>query len=138
MTQGTSPIYNLLPDVLSNLSGESELSQKGFQDIMRHLLQYIGKERHADSLVDKLCARFGSTQDLRQWRNLAFCVAQVRQAVERFHQLQQSTTSRAFSSASERKGRESSARRHRCGVDLEGCAAAELHGEGHPQDGGAA
>ena len=47
------------------------------QDIMRHLLSYIGKDKHADSLVDKLCARFEATQDLQQWRNLAFCIAQV-------------------------------------------------------------
>lgn len=44
---------------------------------MRHLLQYIGKEKHADSLVDKLCARFEGTQELQQWRNLAFCISQV-------------------------------------------------------------
>jgi len=75
--QGTTPIYNLLPDILSNLSGEPDLPQKGFQDIMRHLLQYIGKEKHADSLVDKLCGRFESTRQMRQWRNLAFCIAQV-------------------------------------------------------------
>lgn len=75
--KGTTPVYNLLPDILSNLSGEASLPQKGFQDIMRHLLQYIGKEKHADSLVDKLCGRFQSTRQLRQWRNLAFCIAQV-------------------------------------------------------------
>lgn len=75
--QGTTPIYNLLPEILSNLSNEPDLPQKGFQEIMRHLLQYIGKEKHADSLVDKLCARFESTVELKQWRNLAFCISQV-------------------------------------------------------------
>lgn len=70
-------MYNLLPEILSNLSSEPDLPQKGFQDIMRHLLQYIGKERHADSLVDKLCLRFESTQELRQWRHLAFCLSQA-------------------------------------------------------------
>lgn len=44
---------------------------------MRHLLQYIGKEKHADSIVDKLCARFESTENPSHWRNLAFCLAQV-------------------------------------------------------------
>lgn len=70
-------MYNLLPEILSNLSSEPDLPQKGFQEVMRHLLQYIGKEKHADSLVDKLCARFESTQEIKQWRNLAFCIAQV-------------------------------------------------------------
>ena len=75
--QGTTPVYNLLPDILSNLSSESSLSQRAFQEIMRHLLQYIGKEKHADSLVDKLCARFVTTSDITQWRNLTFCIGQV-------------------------------------------------------------
>ena len=75
--QGTTPVYNLLPEILSNLSSEADLPQKGFQEIMRHLLQYIGKEKHADSLVDKLCVRFEGTQELQQWRNLAFCISQV-------------------------------------------------------------
>ena len=71
-------MYNLLPDILSNLSSEPDLPEKAFQDIMRHLLQYIGKEKHADSLADKLCARFEGTGELTQWRNVAFCIAQVR------------------------------------------------------------
>ncbi len=75
--KGTTPVYNLLPDILSKLSAEACLPQKGFQDIMRHLLQYIGKEKHADSLVDKLCGRFEATDQMKQWRNLAFCIAQV-------------------------------------------------------------
>ena len=75
--QGTTPVYNLLPDILSNLSSEPDLPEKAFQDIMRHLLQYIGKEKHADSLADKLCARFEGTGEVAQWRNVAFCIAQV-------------------------------------------------------------
>ena len=75
--QGTTPVYNLLPEILSILSSEADLPQKGFQEIMRHLLQYIGKEKHADSLVDKLCVRFEGTREQQQWRNLAFCISQV-------------------------------------------------------------
>ena len=62
MVQGTSPIYNLLPDMLSSLSSEASLPQEQFQAIMRHLLTFIAKEKQIDSLVEKLCLRFAATQ----------------------------------------------------------------------------
>ena len=62
MAQGTSPIYNLLPDMLSSLSSEAGLPQEQFQGIMRHLLSFIAKEKQVDSLVEKLCLRFAATQ----------------------------------------------------------------------------
>lgn len=60
--QGTSPIYNLLPDMLSSLSSEASLPPEHFQAIMRHLLTFIAKEKQVDSLVEKLCLRFAATQ----------------------------------------------------------------------------
>ena len=48
------------------------------QAIMRTLLGYIGKERQADSLVEKLLARFQAASGPAQWRNLAFCLTQAR------------------------------------------------------------
>ena len=48
------------------------------QAIMRTLLGYIGKEKHADSLVEKLMLRFEAAACALQWRNLAFCLTQVR------------------------------------------------------------
>ena len=62
MVQGTSPIYNLLPDMLSSLSSEADLPREHFQSIMRHLLTFIAKEKQIDSLVEKLCLRFAATQ----------------------------------------------------------------------------
>jgi len=47
------------------------------QAIMKTLLGYIGKERHADSLVEKLMLRFEAAVKPAQWKNLAFCLAQV-------------------------------------------------------------
>ena len=47
------------------------------QAIMRVLLGYIGKERHADSLVEKLALRFQAAAGAAQWRSLAFCLTQV-------------------------------------------------------------
>lgn len=76
--QGTNPIYNLLPDMLSALAAEPGLPPAGFQAIMRTLLGYIGRDRQADALVDKLLARFEGAAAPPQWRNLAFCLAQAR------------------------------------------------------------
>jgi hypothetical protein len=46
---------------------------------MHALLEYIKKDRFADPLVEKLCLRFDACDDdPRQWRNLAFCLAQAR------------------------------------------------------------
>ena len=75
--KGTSPIYNLLPDILSNLSRESGLTRAQFQSVMQQLLSYIKKDRQGDALVEKLCGRLASTQDASQWRNVAFCLAQL-------------------------------------------------------------
>ena len=44
---------------------------------MKTLLGYIGKERHADSLVEKLMLRFEAAVSEDQWKNLAFCLTQV-------------------------------------------------------------
>ena len=75
--QNANPIYNLLPDILSSLSADADLPAEVFQAIMHDLLVYIKKDRHADPLVEKLCLRFDVGEPPRQWRNLAFCLAQV-------------------------------------------------------------
>ena len=73
--QGSNPVYNLLPDILSSLSAEPGLASGDFQGIMRTLLAYIGKDRQADALADKLLLRFDGPTPLS--RNLAFCLGQV-------------------------------------------------------------
>lgn len=75
--KGTSPIYNLLPDILSNLSRETGLTRPQFQSVMQQLLGYIKKDKQGDALVEKLCQRFAATEDTAQWRNIAFCLAQL-------------------------------------------------------------
>ena len=51
--------------------------QGALQAIMKTLLGYIGKDKHADSLVEKLMLRFETATKPAQWRNLAFCLTQV-------------------------------------------------------------
>jgi len=57
--QGTSPIYNLLPDILSNLSKERSLSKAQFQAIMQHVR---GQGRGRGSLVGCRPGGQGRTQ----------------------------------------------------------------------------
>lgn len=61
MFAGNSPIYNLLPDVLSCLSRNETLSKTQFRSIMRYLLSFISKDKQSESLVDKLSNRFQAT-----------------------------------------------------------------------------
>ena len=41
------------------------------------LLGHIKKDKQGDALVEKLCQRFGATEEPAQWHNLAFCMTQV-------------------------------------------------------------
>jgi condensin complex subunit 1 len=75
--KGTSPIYTLLPDMLSVLSRDTSLTNAQFQSVMQQLLVHIKKDKHGDALVEKLCQRFASTEDALQWRNIAFCISQL-------------------------------------------------------------
>ncbi|KAL4446838.1 hypothetical protein ABPG77_008082 [Micractinium sp. CCAP 211/92] len=75
--KGTSPIYNLLPDILSNLSKERGLGKAQFQSIMQQLLAYIKKDKQGDSLIEKLCQRFAATEEPAQWHSIAFCLVQL-------------------------------------------------------------
>jgi hypothetical protein len=42
------------------------------------LLAYIKKDKQGDALVEKLCQRLAATDDVVQWRNVTFCLAQAR------------------------------------------------------------
>merc|ERR1712029_1157905 len=44
------------------------------KEIMRYMIGLIDKDKHLESLVEKLCHRFHATTTERQWRDLAFCL----------------------------------------------------------------
>lgn len=50
-------IYNCLPDLLSKLTERQHEGAETAQEHIAFLMQFIGKERHVDQLVDKLCRR---------------------------------------------------------------------------------
>jgi condensin complex subunit 1 len=60
--KGKSPIYNVLPDVISRLSRDASVSNAYFQCILRFLIGFIEKDKQTESLVEKLCHRFNVVQ----------------------------------------------------------------------------
>ena len=77
-------LYNVMPDIISRLSSSSSSEVKTnsiivpedtFRAIMSYIVGLIEKDKHLESLVEKLCLRFRVTNCERQWRDLAFCLS---------------------------------------------------------------
>ncbi|GAA6057586.1 hypothetical protein JCM3770_005397 [Rhodotorula araucariae] len=66
-------IYNNLPDVISHLStGANPVDEDTFQTSMKFIFKF---KKEAESIVEKLCQRFQTTNQARQWRDIAFCLS---------------------------------------------------------------
>ncbi|QRV75821.1 condensin complex subunit 1 [Ceratobasidium sp. AG-Ba] len=77
-------IYNNLPDVISHLSvGEHAVSEESFQSTMQYIFKFIDKEKQAETIVEKLCQRFRTATEERQWRDIAFCLSMLPYKSER-------------------------------------------------------
>ncbi|KAL3318383.1 Ncapd2p [Cichlidogyrus casuarinus] len=73
--QKGNQLYNVMPDIISRLTDEgSEVSVENFQRIMDFLFDQVQKDRHCESLVEKLCARFKGSKSERQSAALAYCL----------------------------------------------------------------
>ncbi|XP_066912331.1 condensin complex subunit 1-like [Clytia hemisphaerica] len=69
-------LYNIAPDIISRLSDpDTGVDESVFRTIMKYILQFIQKDKQAESLVEKLCHRFRATRTDRQWRDLSFCLS---------------------------------------------------------------
>ncbi|XP_055539807.1 condensin complex subunit 1 isoform X2 [Wyeomyia smithii] len=69
-------LYNVLPDIISRLSDPAlNLEEEKYHIIMQHIIGLINKDKQIESLVEKLCIRFGVTTEQRQWRDIAFCLS---------------------------------------------------------------
>jgi len=69
-------LYNVMPDIVSRLSDPAaNIDEEKFKEIMRYIIGLIDKDKHLESLVEKLCHRFHATSTERQWRDLAFCLS---------------------------------------------------------------
>ncbi|KAB5590206.1 Condensin complex subunit 1 [Ceratobasidium theobromae] len=77
-------IYNNLPDVISHLSvGEHSVPEEAFQSTMQYIFKFIEKEKQAETIVEKLCQRFRTAAEERQWRDIAFCLSMLPYKSER-------------------------------------------------------
>jgi condensin complex subunit 1 len=75
--RGNNPIYNLMPDIVSRLSQDENVSRKSFRSVMPFLMSFITRDKHSESLVEKLCFRFATCSNIQQTRDVAFCLAQL-------------------------------------------------------------
>uniref|UniRef100_A0A7S3VCC6 Condensin complex subunit 1 C-terminal domain-containing protein n=1 Tax=Chaetoceros debilis TaxID=122233 RepID=A0A7S3VCC6_9STRA len=78
--RSNNPIYNLLPEIWSQLNSmpASSLKKDDFRYIMTFLLSFIKKERQIEMLTDKLCKRFPKCTSIAQKGNLSYCLAQLK------------------------------------------------------------
>ena len=88
--RGSNPVYNLMPDTLASLSRSVDSAQ--FERISKFLLSFLSGEKKIISTVEKLCLRIfaacgvthdetivpESTEHIKQIRDLAFCLAQLK------------------------------------------------------------
>ena len=72
-----NPIYNLLPDTISQLSKDPTVTPIKFKSIFKFLLSFISKDQQTIALVGKLCQRFAESMDQQQWRDIAYCLTQL-------------------------------------------------------------
>lgn len=69
-----NPIYNLLPEIVSELSDRG-LCPDDFRAIMGFLLAFIKKERQNEMLTDKFCQRFVKCKTDAQAADIAYCLS---------------------------------------------------------------
>ena len=75
--RSNNPIYNLLPEIISQLS-QMSVSTEDFRSILTFLLGFIKKERQNEMLMEKLCQRFPKCTTMEQAADLAYCIAQLK------------------------------------------------------------
>jgi len=67
-------VYNHFVDMFSLLSSDAGLEEEGFRRVMKFLLGFVEKDKHAKQLADKLAARLARCDTERQWNDVAFAL----------------------------------------------------------------
>mmetsp|Transcript_17375 Transcript_17375/g.35834 ORF Transcript_17375/g.35834 Transcript_17375/m.35834 type:complete len:475 (+) Transcript_17375:151-1575(+) len=75
--RSNNPVYNLLPDIISQLS-LVDLAKEDFRSILAFLLGYIKKDKQNEMLIEKLCQRFPKCQTISQKADISYCMAQLK------------------------------------------------------------
>eukprot|EP00536_Pseudo-nitzschia_multiseries_P014524 jgi/Psemu1/298752/fgenesh1_pm.719_\ len=75
--RSNNPVYNLLPDIISQLS-LVDLAKDDFRSILSFLLGYIKKDKQNEMLIEKLCQRFPKCQTMSQKADISYCMTQLK------------------------------------------------------------
>ncbi|KAK0385515.1 hypothetical protein NLU13_6695 [Sarocladium strictum] len=67
-------VYNHFVDMFSLLSAGGKMDEESFKRIVRFLLGFVEKDKHAKQLAEKLAARLGRCETERQWNDVAFAL----------------------------------------------------------------
>ena len=94
-------IYNILPDIISNLTNcadkdrmntqtqasqkkttqsqtvEAIISEESFRQIVSYLFSFIKKDKQCETLIEKLAHNFKNANTERKCRDLAFCLTKI-------------------------------------------------------------
>ncbi|CAL7943553.1 unnamed protein product [Xylocopa violacea] len=91
LSQKGNALYNVMPDILSRLTDpDLEIKEPDFQEILKHILSLLQKEKQIDAIIDKICARFKLATTERQWRDFAYCLSLLQFSAKSIHQLTES------------------------------------------------
>ncbi|XP_065218863.1 condensin complex subunit 1 [Planococcus citri] len=81
-------LYNVMADIISRLSHpDHRPNEQTFQIILKVLMKLITKDRHIDSIVEKLCQRLRGAVDERQCEDLSYCLTLVTYSERSFQKL---------------------------------------------------
>lgn len=69
-------VYNHFVDMFSLLSA-GDLEEDSFKRVIKFLLGFVEKDKHARQLADKLAARLARCETERQWNDVAFALSQL-------------------------------------------------------------
>ncbi|KAG5953263.1 hypothetical protein E4U53_006191 [Claviceps sorghi] len=67
-------VYNHFVDMFSLLSSGGRMDEESFRRIIRFLLGFVEKDKHAKQLAEKLAARLPRCETERQWNDVAFAL----------------------------------------------------------------
>ncbi|EAW09151.1 condensin subunit YCS4 [Aspergillus clavatus NRRL 1] len=68
-------VYNHFVDMFSLLSAERNLEESALRRIVKFLIGFVEKEKHARQLAEKLAARLPRCETERQWNDVAYALS---------------------------------------------------------------
>ncbi|KAF7562950.1 hypothetical protein G7046_g1193 [Stylonectria norvegica] len=80
-------VYNHFVDMFSLLSAGGNMDEDSFRRIIRFLLGFVEKDKHAKQLAEKLAARLSRCDTERQWNDVAFALGLLQHKSEEISKL---------------------------------------------------